>query len=101
MAQPQQAQQKPTENNAQLTKVVAVSLAPPGHWSGGHKWPSDRACYANLTPAQLVEVKGDRRLCKIDLEHIESCASVQEREMQKLREEEALAKTKLAVDSRK
>ena len=59
-SEPRQAEPKPAE--PKLTRVVATSTAAPGHWRAGHYWPAGKAVYAELTDAQLVELKADTRV---------------------------------------
>lgn len=74
-AQPRQAeakqsdakQQEPKQGEPRLaeprhTRVVAASMAAPGHWRAGHYWPAGKAVYADLTEAQLAELRADTRV---------------------------------------
>ena len=45
-----------------LVRVTAISLAPPGHYRGGHYWQAGTPTFANVTEAQLSQIKRDRRL---------------------------------------
>ena len=45
-----------------LVRVTAISLAPPGHFRGGHFWLAGAPTFADLTETQAAQVKKDRRL---------------------------------------
>jgi len=45
-----------------LVRVVAISLAPPGHYRGGHYWQAGEPTFAEVTEPELTAIKRDRRL---------------------------------------
>ncbi len=45
-----------------LVRITAISLAPPGHYRGGHYWQSGKPTYADVTEAQAAQIRKDKRL---------------------------------------
>lgn len=50
-----------------IVNVKASSSAPPpGHWRGGHFWPSAEIAQAEVTQSQLEQIKNDPRVVIFD-----------------------------------
>jgi hypothetical protein len=45
-----------------LVRVTAISLAPPGHFRGGHYWQAGEPTFAEVTEPELAAIKRDGRL---------------------------------------